>query len=62
MAAKYGSDNTFLQLLLFSGYKKPLSSPFHRPIQEVEEGLQHHVVACLVWVMKLGRIQGNGGP
>lgn len=43
-------------------YLIPLCSPFNCPIQEVEEGLKHHMVACLVWVVKFGRVQGNGGP
>lgn len=40
----------------------PCSSPFHSPIQEVEEGLKHHMVACLVGVMQFGCVQGDGGP
>lgn len=40
----------------------PRSSPFHSPIQEVEEGLKHHMVACLVGVMQFGCVQGDGGP
>lgn len=40
----------------------PRSSPFHSAIQEVEEGLKHHMVACLVGVMQFGCVQGDGGP
>lgn len=36
--------------------------PFHGPVQEVEEGLEHHVVARLVRVVQFGRVQGDGGP
>lgn len=41
---------------------KPPSSPFDGPVQEVEEGLQDHMVARLVRMMKFGRVQGDRGP
>lgn len=47
---------------IYAGYPKPQSSPFHGSIQEVEESLKHHMVACFVWVMELGSVQGNGRP
>ena len=37
------------------------SSPLHGAVQQVEEGLQYHVVPRLVGVVELGGVEGDGG-